>query len=132
MTNNELLYKPKNAYEAKDVDFEKADRFCKGYREFIDLAKTEREASAYAAERAKENGFTEFDRKKTYKPGDKVYYVNRKKSIMLAVIGSSDIELGADIIVSHVDSPRLDIKQHPLYEDSSLAYFKTHYYGGLK
>ncbi|MBQ7048972.1 MAG: aminopeptidase, partial [Clostridia bacterium] len=125
-----LLYSAKPSYETAD----RADiyDFCEGYKCFMDAAKTEREAVAFAKTVAEAKGFALFDRKKTYKAGDKVYYVNRDKSIVLAVIGSEAIEKGANIIVAHVDSPRLDIKQRPLYEDGGLAYFKTHYYGGVK
>jgi len=125
-----LLYSAKPSYETAD----RADiyDFCEGYKCFMDAAKTEREAVAFAKTVAEAKDFALFDRKKTYKAGDKVYYVNRDKSIVLAVIGSEAIEKGANIIVAHVDSPRLDIKQRPLYEDGGLAYFKTHYYGGVK
>ncbi len=128
--NNDLFYKPQNSYkkECEDEIFS----FCEGYKSFINTAKTEREAAAFAVSESENRGFVPYDRKRRYAAGDKVYYVNRNKSIILAVIGSEDIENGANIVVSHVDSPRLDIKQRPLYEDSSLAYFKTHYYGGLK
>ncbi len=132
MELKDLMYNPVNAYKAKDVDIETAFEFCEGYKYFMDNSKTEREATAFALCEAKKNGFSEFDRNKKYSAGDKVYFVNRNKSIVLAVIGKDNIENGANIIVAHVDSPRLDIKQRPLYEDGALAYFKTHYYGGVK
>lgn len=132
MELEDLMYKAKNAYTAKDVDLLGADEFCNGYKDFINQSKTEREAAHFAAEEAEKQGFVLYDRKKKYKAGDKVYYVNRNKSIALAVIGTEDLEQGANIVIAHVDSPRLDIKQRPLYEESSLAYFKTHYYGGVK
>ncbi len=132
MQLNDLMYEAKNAYNAKDVDYASADEFCKGYKNFMNLSKTEREATYFAVEDAKKHGFIPYDRKKKYSAGDKVYYVNRNKSVILAVIGTEDIENGANIVVAHIDSPRLDIKQRPLYEEASLAYFKTHYYGGVK
>lgn len=78
------------------------------------------------------NGYVEFDRDKKYQAGDKVYYNNRGKSIILAVIGKKSLKEGIRLSAAHIDSPRLDMKQNPLYEDSDIAYFKTHYYGGIK
>ena len=106
--------------------------FCEEYKNFLNCAKTEREASAYAEEKAKANGFVPFERGMKLKAGDKVYYRNREKAIILAVIGKEPIENGVHIAAAHIDSPRLDLKQHPLYEDNETAYFKTHYYGGIK
>ncbi len=129
---SELFYKSETVFDKDANAFERADEFCKGYKHFIDSAKTERESAAFAAAEAERMGFTVYDRKKTYKAGDKVYFLNRFKSIVLCVFGSDDIENGANIVIAHTDSPRLDIKQRPLYEDGGLAYFKTHYYGGVK
>jgi aspartyl aminopeptidase len=109
-----------------------ADKFCDGYKYFLDNGKTEREACALAVKIAKKAGFAEFKAGKRYKAGDKVYSVNRGKAVIFAVIGSSAITEGVNIIASHIDSPRIDLKQNPLFEDSELAYFKTHYYGGIK
>ncbi len=111
---------------------EKADEFCKGYMDFLQKGKTERECNSYIIEKAKANGFTEFDCTKKYSAGDKVYYNNRSKAVILAVIGKKGITEGAKIVASHIDSPRLDLKPTPLYEDGEMAYFKTHYYGGLR
>jgi len=129
---SKLLYKAKNAYNVNGADFETANAFCNGYKDFLNNAKTEREATAFAVAEAEKRGFKPFDKEQIYKAGDKFYFVNRGKSILLAVVGNKEAENGANIVVAHVDSPRLDIKQRPLYEDSGLAYFKTHYYGGLK
>lgn len=127
-----LLYKRGNTYvrfpDLRDAIFEFAD----GYRAFIDAAKTEREVTAYAVRYATERGFRPFLKESKYIPGDKIYYVNRDKSIYLAVIGTQSLDKGSFIIVAHNDSPRLDLKQVPLYEDSGIGYFKTHYYGGIK
>ena len=127
-----LMYKASNAYKVKDASFEKASDFCEGYKLFLNSAKTEREAVSYAVKEAEKQGFTPYDKNKSYATGDKFYFVNRAKSIVLAVVGKEGLEKGANIVVAHVDSPRLDIKQRPLYEDGGLAYFKTHYYGGIK
>ena len=109
-----------------------ADAFCEQYKVFLDRAKTEREAVKFAVAAAKEAGFVPFDSKAKYNAGDKVYYVNRGKAVILAVIGTEPVEHGVRIAASHIDSPRLDLKPNPMYEDSEMALFKTHYYGGIK
>ena len=129
----ELLFAPKNGYATLTAE-QKAEMeaYCKRYRTFMDACKTEREATSWAVETAKANGFKEMKIGMDIKPGDKVYFNNRGKSIVLAVIGSESLENGANICAAHVDSPRMDVKPNPLYEDSELAYLKTHYYGGIK
>lgn len=128
-----LFYNPKHASEIiSQEETDKADEFCEEYKNFLNKAKTEREAVVYVLEKAKKNGFVEFDRAKKYNAGDKVYYNNRGKSIILAVIGKKGLENGTRLSAAHIDSPRLDMKQNPLYEDTEIAYFKTHYYGGVK
>ena len=129
----ELLFAPKNGLTTLTAE-QKAEMedYCKRYRAFIDAAKTEREATSWAVETAKANGFKEAKPGMDIKPGDKVYFNNRGKSILLAVIGSESLAEGANICAAHVDSPRMDVKPNPLYEDSELAYLKTHYYGGIK
>ncbi len=104
----------------------------KSYMDFLNKAKTEREFIKRAKELADANGYKDIMTFDTLKPGDKVYFINRKKSMYLAIIGENTVEDGLHIIGSHVDSPRLDLKPNPLYEDGGLAYFKTHYYGGIK
>ena len=106
--------------------------FSKGYMDFLNQAKTEREFIKMARKLADQNGYKDIMEFETLKPGDKVYFVNRNKSMYLAVIGTESIEQGLHIIGSHVDSPRLDLKPNPLYEDTGMAYFDTHYYGGIK
>ena len=106
--------------------------FCNGYMNFLNNAKTEREFIKQARRVADENGFKDLINFSELHPGDKVYFVNRDKSMYLAVIGQESMENGLHIIGSHVDSPRLDLKPNPLYEDTGFAYFKTHYYGGIK
>ncbi len=115
-----------------DAELKKCDKFCEGYKKFLDIAKTEREAAAFIEQEAIAKGFVKFDRTASYKAGDKVYYVNREKAVILAVIGKEPIEKGVNILAAHIDSPRLDLKQNPLYEKDEVGYFKTHYYGGIK
>lgn len=128
-----LYYKRKNGrLVSSDETLNKADEYCEGYKSFLNKAKTEREAVKAAAQMAKANGFSEFCRGKAYKAGDKVYINNRGKTLALAVIGEQPVEQGVNITAAHIDSPRLDLKPNPLYEDTDLALFKTHYYGGIK
>ena len=137
MTTDELreslLMAPKNGYtrltEAQRAEME---GYSKRYMAFMDECKTEREATAWAVREAEKLGFKPFAPGMEGKPGDKIYYNNRDKSIALAVIGTEPLSKGANICAAHVDSPRLDLKPNPLYEDSEIAYFKTHYYGGIK
>jgi len=128
-----LYYKRKNGrLVSSDETLNKADEYCEGYKSFLNKAKTEREAVKAATEMAKANGFSEFCHGKVYKAGDKVYINNRGKTLALAVIGEQPVEQGVNITAAHIDSPRLDLKPNPLYEDTDLALFKTHYYGGIK
>jgi len=106
--------------------------FCDGYIDYLNASKTERLAVKNAEEIAKNAGFKHFDDVTSLKPGDKIYYKNRGKNIVLAVIGTDEITDGTSIVAAHIDSPRLDIKPSPLYEDSNMTLFKTHYYGGIK
>ena len=100
--------------------------------DFLNVSKTEREFIKNARKLANEHGFKDIMEFESLKPGDKIYFVNREKSMYLAIIGENSIENGMNIIGSHVDSPRLDLKPNPLTEEGGLAYFKTHYYGGIK
>ena len=120
----------KNIDEAKKQEiFKLSDE----YMAFLNKSKTEREFIKNAKKLADENGYTDIINKKDLKPGDKIYFINRYKSMYLAIIGEQNIEEnGMHIIGSHVDSPRLDLKPNPLCEDGGMAYFKTHYYGGIK
>ncbi len=106
--------------------------FCQSYKEFLDLGKTEREVVEYTIKIAKKNGFCSLAEKNELKPGDKVFFVNRDKAIVLAVIGQKPLVQGISLVGAHIDSPRLDLKPEPAYEDGYLALFKTHYYGGIK
>ena len=106
--------------------------FAEGYKAFLDIGKTERLACGEAKRLAEINGFCDLESKESLKAGDKVYVVNRDKSILLAVIGEEDVQKGVRFVIAHNDCPRIDIKQHPVYDDSGLAMLKTHYYGGIK
>lgn len=128
-----LLNPQKNPmHTAEDSVFDEAEKFCVGYKRYLDNAKTEREAVTAAVEIAEKAGFKPFDRKAKYNAGDKVYVNNRGKAITLAVIGKKSVEDGTRILAAHIDSPRLDLKPTPLYEAEELALFKTHYYGGVR
>ena len=128
-----LCYAPKNGYDRLTAEDE-ADlqRYCEDYKRFLDAGKTERECVSEAIRQAEAKGFRPFVRGMELKSGDKIYRSNRGKSLMLAVVGSRPLSEGVNIGAAHIDSPRLDLKPNPLYEDSELAYFKTHYYGGLR
>ncbi len=117
---------------ASEEEKKEINEVSKSYMNFLNKAKTEREFIKCAKELADSNGYKDIMNFETLKPGDKVYFINRKKSMYLAIIGENGIENGLHIIGSHVDSPRLDLKPNPLFEDGGLAYFKTHYYGGIK
>ncbi len=129
----ELFYSPDHAaYICDDDEIAQADSFCEGYKKFLDACKTEREAAAFVLDLAKKEGYAEFDPNATYKAGGKVYYLNRSKALILCTFGTESFAKGVKILASHIDSPRLDLKPNPLYEDAELALFKTHYYGGIK
>ncbi len=137
MTNEELkehlFAAPKNGYATLTAQQrEEMEAYCKNYSAFMDACKTEREATAWAAKTAEAHGFKPIVPGQKLNPGDKVYKDNRGKSIMLAVIGSESLNEGSNICAAHVDSPRMDVKPNPLYEDGEIAYLKTHYYGGIK
>ena len=137
MTTDELrenlLMAPKNGYaRITPEQREEMNAYCRRYMAFMDACKTEREATAWAVREAEKRGYKPFAPGMEVKPGDKIYYNNRDKAIALAVIGTESLEKGANICAAHVDSPRLDVKPNPLYEDAQIAYLKTHYYGGIK
>ena len=130
---SELELKRKSGWEDLTIEQkEKIFRFSNEYMDFLNHGKTEREIVAQSERIAKEHGFRSIDEYTELHPGDKVYFVNRCKNIYLAVIGKRSMEEGLNIIGAHADSPRLDLKPNPLVQEGSLAYFKTHYYGGIK
>ena len=128
-----LAYQRKNGYDrmnaAQRVQMED---YCTDYKRYLDLGKTERECVDNTIALAEAAGFRPYERGMTLKAGDKVYRVNRGKSIMLAVMGNKGMDAGVNIAAAHIDSPRLDLKQNPLYETEEMAYLKTHYYGGIR
>ena len=128
-----LLSQRKNGYDRVPAqEIPAMERYCSLYKTFLHQGKTERECARVAVELAEKAGFKPYERGMELKPGDRIYRVNRGKSVMLAVIGKQSLEKGAQIVAAHIDSPRLDLKPNPLYEDSELAFFKTHYYGGIR
>ena len=130
----ELFYTKKNYYEtASEAERKEITAYAEGYKAFLDGGKTEREACALAVEMAKKKGFTPYTFGDKLKAGDKKYFVNREKSVVVFRVGTENLEEdGFRLIASHIDAPRIDIKQNPIYEDSGLCMLKTHYYGGIK
>lgn len=129
----ELIYRRKNGYRTmSESRIKTAFEFCEEYKSFLDASKTEREAVKTAVAMAEKEGFEKWDLQKSYKAGDKLYFINRNKAIILVKIGSEKLENGINMSIAHIDSPRLDLKPNPLYEAESMAYLDTHYYGGIK
>ena len=122
---------PHIAKEAPDQTKEVAE-YCEGYKAFLNKAKTEREFVAEAVRILSENGYQEYEIGKKYETGDKVYFINRKKALIMTTFGCRPLEEGIRLNIAHIDSPRLDLKPNPLYEKTDLAFLKTHYYGGIR
>ena len=128
-----LLAAPKHGYTRLSAqERSEMEAYAKGYAAFIDACKTERESVTWAVKQLQEHGFVELVPGVELHPGDKVYRNIHNKALMAAVIGSESLNDGARICAAHIDSPRIDLKPNPLYEDSGLAFLKTHYYGGIK
>ena len=128
-----LLYKSKNGYDRMPPEERPMmDRYCRDYRTFLTEAKTEREAVCRTVAQAEAAGFVPYQPGMPLAPGMRIYRSNRVKSVIFAVIGSRPIDEGTRIVAAHIDNPRLDLKPNPLWEDSELAFLKTHYYGGIK
>ncbi|MCF2661093.1 aminopeptidase [Pseudoflavonifractor phocaeensis] len=128
-----LAYEKKNGYDRLlPGELEAMEDYCTGYKQFLDAGKTERECVDRTIALAEAAGFRPYTRGMELKPGDKVYRANRGKAIMLAVMGRKGLDQGVNIGAAHIDSPRLDLKQNPLYEADEMAFLKTHYYGGLR
>ncbi|MCI8768772.1 MAG: aminopeptidase [Ruminococcus sp.] len=117
-------------YEADELD--SLEKVCGDYRAFLDAGKTERECVTEIIRQAEEKGYRNLYTAEQLRPGDRVYAAWMEKSIALFQIGTEPLENGMNILGAHIDSPRLDLKQNPLYEESGFAYFDTHYYGGIK
>ncbi|NLD88147.1 MAG: aminopeptidase [Clostridiales bacterium] len=130
---DKLFFTKKNGYDTI-CSSEKKEifKFAEGYKKFITASKTERMAVKSTVALAEKNGFVPYSRGMKLRPGDRIYTVNRSKYIILAAIGTRPMSDGIRVVASHIDSPRLDLKPLPLYEDKELAFFKTHYYGGIR
>ena len=128
----ELVYKKKSSYELAPEKTEAAFAFAKDYMRFLDSSKTEREAVETSIAAAEAAGFTPYKLGDAVKVGDRRYLNNRGKSLILFRVGSESLNCGVRITAAHIDSPRIDLKQQPLYEADGMAFFKTHYYGGLR
>ncbi len=130
----DLKYTRKNVFkEADGKQLQEIYNYAEGYKQFLNVSKTERDAAVAAQKLAEERGFLPYTFGEKLKAGDKRYYINRRKNVFLIQVGTQNVEEdGIRIMVAHVDSPRLDLKPNPVYEDSGLCYFKTHYYGGIK
>ena len=130
---DELFYKKRNIFDTIGADeLKKAEEYCDEYKHYLDNAKTEREAIKEAARIASARGFLPFSYGMKLKTGSKIYSSVGGKALLLAVVGKRPLNEGVNIAAAHVDSPRIDLKQVPLYEDGDMAFFKTHYYGGIK
>ena len=127
-----LFFKPKHIAKDNPKDIEKAMEFAEGYKTFLDHSKIERECVSYSVALAEKAGYKPFTRGIKAKTGDKFYYVNRGKNLYLVTIGKKPLNEGIHFNIAHIGSPRIDLKPNPLYETEELAYFKTHYYGGIK
>lgn len=131
--HEQLFYTPKNAYEALSAEEQaKIPAYADGYIDFLSEAKTEREAVKYAIAMAEKNGYKPYALGDTITAGGKYYYNNRGKSLYLFAIGTEPLTEGVYLSAAHIDSPRLDLKQRPVYADNGIGYLKTHYYGGIK
>lgn len=130
----DIKYKRKNVYkEADGNELKKIYDFAEGYKNFLNNSKTERDAAKEAKREAEAHGFKPFSFSEKLKAGDKRYFINREKNVFLISVGTEDVAKdGVRIMVAHVDSPRLDLKPNPMYEEAGLCYLKTHYYGGIK
>lgn len=126
-----LLMKPKNLGEEDQDLLKKSIEFCDDYKKFLNN-KTEREVVDYTIPILKKHGYKEYVRGKKYAPGEKIYFNNRGKNLIMITVGKKPVGEGLRLGISHIDSPRLDFKPNPLFEDTDIAYFKTHYYGGIK
>ncbi len=133
LLKEKLLRNPKNAGSVlSEEEIKAAYDYCEPYKEFISTCKTERDFVDWVIPVLEKEGFVPFEPGKKYVAGDKVYINNRNKAFLFAKIGRKPLSEGMHIAAAHIDSPRLDIKPNPLYEDLEIALFKTHYYGGIK
>ncbi|BCK85111.1 aminopeptidase [Dysosmobacter sp. NSJ-60] len=128
-----LFSAKKNGYDQlESAELQAMEEYCSNYKAFLDAGKTERLCAAESVRLAEAHGYRRYTRGMPLQPGDKVYVCNRDKAVLLAHIGKQSLAEGAQIAAAHIDSPRLDLKPNPLYEEGEMAYFKTHYYGGIR
>ena len=133
MNAKELVYEKKTVYEkAGEAVVKAAFDYADGYKRYLDAAKTEREAVKVSIAMLEEKGFRSYELGDAIKAGDRLYYNNRGKNLFAFTVGTKPINEGIRIAVAHVDAPRIDLKQRPLYEDGGMGFFKTHYYGGIR
>ena len=131
-TLKNLLYKNESVADLAPETMAQADAFCEGYKKFLDNGKTEREACAYSEGLLKAAGYRPFVPGEALRPGDKIYWINRKKCVLAATIGKKSMAEGFHLNIAHIDAPRLDLRPVPLYESSDMAFLRTHYYGGIR
>ena len=131
-TLKNLLYKNESVADLAPETMAQADAFCEGYKKFLDNGKTEREACAYSEGLLKAAGYRPFVPGEALRPGDKIYWINRKKCVLAATIGKKSMAEAFHLNIAHIDAPRLDLRPVPLYESSDLAFLRTHYYGGIR
>lgn len=129
---SDIMYEKRNFFESKPDKVEAAFEYAKKYMDYLDNSKTERDAVRYTVKLAEEQGYVEYNLGDKLEVGGKYYLNNRGKSIYLFRIGEEDVSCGVKILAAHIDSPRLDLKQRPLFEDGGMAFLKTHYYGGIR
>ena len=133
MSKSELIYEKKTVYELASAEAVKAAfDYAEGYKKYLDASKTEREAVKESIAMAEKYGFKEYKLGDDIKVGDRLYYNNRGRNLFLFTVGSESINEGIRLTVAHIDAPRIDLKQCPLYDDGGMAFFKTHYYGGIR
>ena len=131
--SKELLYEKKTVYRRVDgEEIDKAYDYAEGYKHYLDVGKTEREALSEAVRMAESHGFREYKLGDAIKAGDKLYYNNRGRNLFVFSVGTEPINEGIRLSVAHIDAPRIDLKQCPLYEEGGMGFFKTHYYGGIR
>ena len=124
---SDLLYKKKNTFEEKDDAFiKKAYDYSEGYKAFLEQSYIERPGIETVKKQAEEKGYLPFDFKKEYHAGDKFYHIQKERSMLLVSVGKEGLEKGFNMVAAHIDCPRLDLKPSPLFDDSGIAYFKTH------
>ena len=126
-----LLYTREYAMQDEQTN-EKAHVFCEDYKQFLNQGKTEREVAKVCEERLLAAGYKAFEPGRRYQPGEKIYLLHREKCVIAATIGSVDMEHGFRLNAAHIDSPRLDLRPMPLFENGGMAFFRTHYYGGIR